>query len=396
VVGEQGAVEGVGVNDGSKSGPFGGAFAGARVLVTGHTGFKGAWLCEWLLALGADVTGYALEPDTDPSLFVQLGLADRLRHHVGDIRDAAAVREVVTATRPRFVFHLAAQPLVRRSYREASYTWETNVMGTIHVLEALRRLEEPCAAVMVTTDKCYENREWLFGYRENDPLGGHDPYSSSKAGAELAIASWRGSFFGAGQPVRIASARAGNVIGGGDWAEDRIVPDTMRALSRGEPIQVRNPSATRPWQHVLEPDSGYLALAAALALRPEDPGLESAFNIGPGEDANQPVRNLVAETLRHWPGSWIDHSSTNAPHEASLLQLDNRKIQALVGWRPAWSFREAVGRTVAWYRDMRTAGSAAARELTLRDILAYTEAAACSEAVWASPASAPHSRVTHA
>ena len=377
-------MEGVGVKHAIESRPFGGVFGGARVLVTGHTGFKGAWLCEWLLALGADVTGYALEPDTDPSLFMQLGLANRLRHHVGDIRDAAAVRDLVTATRPRFVFHLAAQPLVRRSYREAGYTWETNVMGTIHVLEALRHLHEPCAAVMVTTDKCYENREWLFGYRENDPLGGHDPYSSSKAGAELAIASWRSSFFGAGQPVRIASARAGNVIGGGDWAEDRIVPDSMRALSRGEPIQVRNPAATRPWQHVLEPDSGYLSLAAALALRPTDRRLETAFNIGPGHDANQPVRVLVEETLRHWPGTWVDRSSSDAVHEASLLQLDNGKVHQLVGWRPAWSFREAVGRTVAWYRDMRTAGPTAARELTLRDIAAYVEAASRREAAWAS------------
>ncbi|MFN6189379.1 MAG: CDP-glucose 4,6-dehydratase [Planctomycetia bacterium] len=390
-------MEGVGVRGGGGSAPFGGAFAGARVLVTGHTGFKGSWLCEWLLALGADVTGYALEPDTTPSLFAQLGLADRLRHHVGDIRDAGAVGKLVDATRPRFVFHLAAQPIVRRSYREAHYTWETNVMGTINVLEALRRLEEPCAAVMVTTDKCYENREWLFGYRENDPLGGHDPYSSSKAGAELAIASWRSSFFTEGHPVRIASARAGNVIGGGDWAEDRIVPDSMRALSRGEPIHVRNPSATRPWQHVLEPDSGYLALAAALALRPEDRRLDSAFNIGPGHDANQPVRNLVAETLRHWPGEWIDHSSATAPHEASLLQLDNGKIEAIVGWRPAWTFREAVGRTVAWYRDMHEhRGASAARDYTLRDISAYVEAAAGAEAAWTGPDTCPLPSVTNA
>ena len=394
--GKQGAVEGVELKDSGKSAPFGGVFAGQRVLVTGHTGFKGSWLCEWLLALGANVTGYALEPDTDPSLFVQLGLGARLRHIVGDIRDAVAVGNLVAATRPRFVFHLAAQPLVRRSYRDAHYTWETNVMGTINVLEALRQLDEPCAAVMVTTDKCYENREWLFGYRENDPLGGHDPYSSSKAGAELAIASWRNSFFSAGQPVRIASARAGNVIGGGDWAEDRIVPDSMRALSRGEPIQVRNPAATRPWQHVLEPDSGYLALAAALALRPDDLRLESAFNIGPGHDANQPVRNLVAETLRHWPGEWIDHSSPNAPHEASLLQLDNGKIATIIGWRPAWTFREAVGRTVAWYRDMHDNGEAsAARDYTLRDITAYVEAAAGAGAAWAGTANLPQPHVPH-
>ncbi len=394
--GKQGAVEGVGVTLSRSASPFGGVFAGARVLVTGHTGFKGSWLCEWLLELGAEVTGYALEPETNPSLFTQLGLADRLRHHVGDIRDAAAVRELVAASRPRFVFHLAAQPLVRRSYRDAHYTWETNVMGTVNVLEALRPLAEPCAAVMVTTDKCYENREWLFGYRENDPLGGHDPYSSSKAGAELAIASWRSSFFTDGHPVRIASARAGNVIGGGDWAEDRIVPDSMRALSRGHAIEVRNPGATRPWQHVLEPASGYLALAAALAARPDDRRLESAFNIGPGHDANQPVRALVEETLRHWPGSWVDQSSAGAVHEASLLQLDNGKIQSLVGWRPAWSFREAVGRTVAWYRDLHAVDSAAARKLTGRDISSYVETAAHGEIAWAVLAPTPHSQLTHA
>lgn len=377
-------------------GLFGGAFAGQQILVTGHTGFKGAWLCEWLLALGAEVTGYALEPDTDPSLFVQLGLAERVRHSVGDIRDAAAVQTLIAETRPRFVFHLAAQPLVRRSYREGRYTWETNVIGTINVLDALRHLVEPCAAVMVTTDKCYENREWVFGYRENDPLGGNDPYSSSKGAAELAIASWRNSFFGSGHPVRIASARAGNVIGGGDWAEDRILPDSMRALSRGEAISVRNPAATRPWQHVLEPDSGYLALAAALAERPADCRLESAFNIGPGQDANQPVHALVEETLKHWAGSWVDGSVARAVHEASLLQLDNGKIQALVGWRPAWSFREAVGRTVAWYRDMHAAAYPSARELTLRDISAYVEAAVCREARWAVAAESSQRVVTHA
>jgi CDP-glucose 4,6-dehydratase len=390
-------VEGVEVTAVREVEPFGGAFAGAHVLVTGHTGFKGSWLCEWLLALGAEVTGYALEPETDPSMFAQLGLANRLRHYVGDVRDTAAVQDVVIKTRPRFVFHLAAQPLVRRSYREAHYTWETNVMGTINVLESLRRLEEPCAAVMVTTDKCYENREWLFGYRENDSLGGNDPYSSSKAGAELAIASWRNSFFGRGHPVRIASARAGNVIGGGDWAEDRIVPDSMRALSRGQAIQVRNPSATRPWQHVLETDSGYLALAAALALRPEDARLESAFNIGPGHDANQPVRNLVEETLRHWAGSWVGNSSVGAPHEASLLQLDNGKIEALVGWQPVWTFREAVRHTVAWYRDMHEPASPnAARALTLRDISNYVDSAVRSEIAWAIPAAFHHPRVTNA
>jgi CDP-glucose 4,6-dehydratase len=225
------------------------------VLLTGHTGFKGSWLALWLLELGAQVTGLALPPDTEPNLFAQLGLERRLDHRVGDIRDADRVASLVNEVRPQVVLHLAAQPLVRRSYAEPTATWATNVMGSIHLLEALRRLQEPCTAVLITTDKVYRNNEWLYGYRENDPLGGHDPYSSSKAAAELAIASWRASFCGSlphqSPHLRIASARAGNVIGGGDWAEDRIVPDVMRALGGGQPIGVRNPVATRPWQHVL-------------------------------------------------------------------------------------------------------------------------------------------------
>jgi len=369
--------------------PFAGAFAGASVLVTGHTGFKGAWLSEWLLALGAHVTGYALEPDTSPALFSQLGLSDRLRHVVADIRSAKDVHRVVAESKPDFVFHLAAQPLVRRSYREASYTWETNVLGTINVLDALRSLEKPCAAVMVTTDKCYENREWLFGYREIDPLGGHDPYSSSKAAAEIAIASWRRSFFGSGNPVRIASARAGNVIGGGDWAEDRIVPDLIRALSRSEPVLVRNPAATRPWQHVLEPVSGYLAIAAALKTQPADAGLDSAFNIGPGHDANQPVRRLVETALQQWPGSWQDGSAPGGLHEATLLQLDNSKIRSVLGWQPAWDFPESVARTIAWYRDtMTNAGKSDPASRTRSDIRAYETAAANRGIDWASPSPA--------
>ena len=243
---------------------------GKRVLLTGHTGFKGSWLALWLCELGAQVTGFALAPDTQPSLFDQLGLAGRLDHHIGDLRDPAALRELVAASQPEVVLHLAAQPLVRRSYAEPVLTWETNVLGTIHLIEALRPLAHPCAAVLITTDKVYRNNEWLYGYRENDPLGGHDPYSSSKAAAELAISSWRASYCGSlphqSPHLRLASARAGNVIGGGDWAADRIIPDTVRSLRAGEPITLRNPTATRPWQHVLEPLGGYLALAEALAI----------------------------------------------------------------------------------------------------------------------------------
>jgi CDP-glucose 4,6-dehydratase len=350
---------------------FADVFQGRRVLITGHTGFKGCWLSEWLLLLGAEVVGLALEPDTTPSLFDQLGLRNRIQHHVADIRSAETVQRAVTSSRPDFLFHLAAQPLVRRSYREPVYTWETNVLGTVHVLEALRALDAPCMAVMVTTDKCYENREWIYGYREIDPLGGHDPYSSSKAAAEVAVASWRRSFFGKANSSRIASVRAGNVIGGGDWAEDRIVPDAIRALSRGVPVSVRNPSATRPWQHVLEPLYGYLALAAALKTRPMDDRLDSAFNVGPDHNSNRSVRDVVEQALRYWPGEWRDESNRDALHEAGLLHLDNMKIRAVIGWQPRWSFEQAVERTIAWYRDTAGPNGMNARERTRADIQAY-------------------------
>jgi CDP-glucose 4,6-dehydratase len=232
--------------------PFAGVYAGKRVLLTGHTGFKGAWMAEWLLALGAEVTGFALPPPTSPSLFDQLGLASRLRHIVGDVRDLAAVRAALKLAQPDFVFHLAAQPLVRLSYDQPVETHATNIMGTVNVLEAVRLAGAPCVVVAITTDKCYDNKEWVHSYREEDPMGGYDPYSASKGAAELVISSYRRSFFSApDSPVRLASARAGNVIGGGDWALDRIVPDCVRALIKGESIPVRNKVATRPWQHVL-------------------------------------------------------------------------------------------------------------------------------------------------
>ncbi|MFN0066133.1 MAG: CDP-glucose 4,6-dehydratase [Limisphaerales bacterium] len=350
------------------------AYRGRRVLVTGHTGFKGSWLCEWLLALGAEVTGLALAPDTNPSLFEQLGLGRRMNSILGDIRNEGGVRRLVLETRPDRVFHLAAQPLVRRSYREPVLTWQTNVLGTIHLLEALRELTNPCVAVIVTTDKCYENREWVHGYREEDPLGGHDPYSSSKAGAEIAVAAWRRSYF-KDSPVRLATARAGNVIGGGDWSEDRIFPDIIRALSRRQPVRVRNPRATRPWQHVLEPLGGYLTLAARLAVAPAGQGaLASAFNFGPGHEANRTVRELVEEVLRHWPGQWQDASDPNAVHEAGLLQLSSDRAAALLGWSPVWGFAEAVRETVRWHHDAQDPDRVAA--LTRDQIAAYQARAA--------------------
>jgi CDP-glucose 4,6-dehydratase len=321
------------------------AFEGRRVWVSGHTGFKGSWLSEWLLQLGAVVHGYALAPETTPALFDQLDLANRLEHEVADVRDAAALHRSIHSFRPDFVIHMAAQPLVRRSYAIPVETYETNVMGTINVLEALRSYASACSAVIVTTDKCYENHESGRAYEEQDSLGGHDPYSSSKAMAEIATSAYRNSYF-LKSPVRVASARAGNVIGGGDWAEDRIVPDAMRALNQGDKIRVRNPKAVRPWQHVLEPLGGYLTLAAGLAT---NASLASAFNFGPGPDSNRNVEDLVTEILKNRHGTWEDASDPTALHEATLLNLSVEKAGRLLGWKPRWNFEETIRQTVTWY-----------------------------------------------
>jgi CDP-glucose 4,6-dehydratase len=372
----------------SPTDPFSGVFRGRRVLVTGHTGFKGAWLSQWLLDLGANVSGIALPPNTTPSLFQQLGLETRLDHHIQDIRNPGALAALIREMKPDFIFHLAAQPLVRLSYEQPVETWEANVLGTIHVLEALRLLDHACAAVFVTTDKCYENREWLHAYRESDPLGGHDPYSSSKAATEMAISAWRRSFFAAAGPVRIASARAGNVIGGGDWALDRIVPDAMRALERGEVIPVRNKTATRPWQHVLEPLGGYLWLAALLAqpalfgpAAPDPAKFRTAFNFGPRLESNRTVARLIEEILKHRPGQWEDRSDPNAPHEASLLNLSIEKAFHLLHWSPVWEFEETIARTVEWYT--RVEQSDAPLALTTSQIADYTSAARAAGIAWA-------------
>jgi CDP-glucose 4,6-dehydratase len=364
------------------------AYRGKTALVTGHTGFKGAWLCEWLLMLGARVVGIALPPNTEPALFDLLGLADRLEHHILDVRDRDALVKRILAAEPDYVFHLAAQPLVRLSYVEPVETYATNVMGTVHLLDCLRKLSalydaghRTCAAVIITSDKCYENREWVHAYREDDSLGGYDPYSSSKAAAELAISAYRRSYFATDRPgarlrVGIASARAGNVIGGGDWAQDRIVPDCIRHLQRGEPIPVRSPNATRPWQHVLEPIGGYLSLAMrqSEALKAQDfvalRAICSAYNFGPSPGANQPVRALVEELLEHWHGRWVDRSSPNSPHEAGRLNLSWDKAFHQLGWQPRWGFGETVQRTVAWYRQQIMA-QADALALVQADIVAF-------------------------
>jgi len=380
--------------------PFGGFYAGRRVLVTGHTGFKGSWLCEWLLTLGAEVTGLALAPEGEDPLFDRLNLADRLDSRIGDVRDADLVAGVVAEVHPDVVLHLAAQPLVRRSYLEPALTFSTNVAGTLNVLEALRReyayrsigrmsARPPLAAVIVTSDKCYENLELTRGYREGDPLGGHDPYSASKAAAEIVAHSYRRSFFPPGHDVQLATARAGNVIGGGDRAVDRIVPDCMRALAAGEPVVVRHPRATRPWQHVLEPLSGYLWLATRLAATLQDDIAIGSLNLGPEPDADRTVAELVDEVLRHWPGTVApaqaepgayDQRYEAVRHEAGLLSLDIGKAAGL-GWRPTWGFAEAVATTAQWYRAVHEGSDA--RLETVADIEAYCAAALAADATWA-------------
>ena len=341
-------------------------------MVTGHTGFKGSWLCQWLLNLGATVRGYALDPPTSPGLFDQLGLSSQLEDVRSDIRDRNRLLAEIEEFRPEFLFHLAAQPLVRYSYQQPIETYETNVMGTIHVLDALRNLNHPCVVIVVTTDKCYENREWIYGYRENEAMGGADPYSSSKGMAELAVSAYRRSYFQNGT-IRVASVRAGNVIGGGDWATDRIVPDCVRALHKNEPIVVRNPLATRPWQHVLEPLHGYLMLAQQLHRAPPASDrlnqLCSGFNFGPESSSNRTVQELVDQLLQTIPGSWRNHCDPQSLHEAHLLHLCIDKAKSLLDWKPKWDFETSVKMTAEWYQHHATGQDV--RLLTQQQISAY-------------------------
>lgn len=343
-------------------------WAGRRVLVTGHTGFKGGWLCLWLERLGARVSGLALAPDTAPSLFAAAGIGERLDSHLADIRDAAAVRACLTATAPEIVIHMAAQALVRASYRDPLATYATNVMGTAHVLEAVRATPSVRAVVVVTSDKAYANREWPWGYRETEALGGHDPYSSSKGCAELVTAAYRTSFLDQ-QGCQVATARAGNVIGGGDWSEDRLVPDIVRAFARGESVEIRAPHATRPWQHVLEPLSGYLRLAECLSGEGGARYAE-AWNFGPAEEDCRPVAHLVDELAQAWGADALWHlSQAIHPHEATFLKVDSAKARTHLGWDRRLRLDAALAWTAAWHRAQ--AGGACARDLTLAQIGAY-------------------------
>lgn len=354
-------------------------FTGRSVLLTGHTGFKGSWLAIWLHALGARVTGYALPPPSEPSVFQRCGVQDLLAaHHVADIRDRESLAAVLRAAAPDVVFHLAAQSLVRKSYTHPRETFEVNTMGVVNVLDAVRVQNRPCVVVIVTSDKCYDNREHVWGYREIDALGGHDPYSASKGAAEIALAAYRRSFFPPDRLVehgiKLAAARAGNVIGGGDWATDRIGADVARALAAGQPVPVRNPGAIRPWQHVLEPLGGYLTLAARM-LGSNDPVWCEAWNFGPLPGDDVPVSQLVELFIAEWGGGrWDDVSDPHQPHEAATLRLSIDKAVALLGWRPRWTVAEAVRRTAAWYRTAYAHREASMRGACLDDIAAYESA----------------------
>ncbi len=342
---------------------------GRRVFVTGHTGFKGAWLGLWLRSLGAIVTGYALRPATTPALFDLARVGDDISDIDGDVRDADHLRAALLEARPEVVMHLAAQALVLPGYTDPVGTYATNVMGTAHLLDAVRTCPGVRAVVVVTSDKCYDNREWLWGYREDEPMGGRDPYSSSKGCAELVTAAFRASFFPpdrhAEHGVAVATARAGNVFGGGDWAPDRLVPDIVRAIERGVPVHVRHPEAVRPWQHVLEPLAGYLRLAQRLVEAPDTAG--GAWNFGPHDADARPVRELVEALTAKWGDGARWHADPTArPHEAHHLRLDSSKARTLLGWRPALDLPAALDWTAAWYRECSR--GADAKALTLAQI----------------------------
>jgi len=346
---------------------------GKRVFLTGHTGFKGSWLSIWLNMLGADVTGYALDPPTNPSLFKKAEVAKLLKHNIGDIRDLDLLKKIMIASDPEIVIHMAAQPLVRESYLDPVGTYQTNVMGTVNLLETIRSCENVRSVVNVTTDKCYENKEWVWAYREDEPMGGFDPYSNSKGCSELVTSSYRNSFFnpenyGNDHHVAIATARAGNVIGGGDWAKDRLIPDIIKSIEKNEKVQIRSPYAIRPWQHVLEPLSGYLLLAEKLF---GEKGIDYAqgWNFGPEDSDAQPVEKIVKTLCEQWGKSlkyYLD--SSLQPHEANYLKLDISKAKALLNWKPTWNLDKTLISIINWNKQLESQN---ALEITSRQILSF-------------------------
>jgi len=334
-----------------------------KVLITGHTGFKGSWLSLWLQHLGAKVTGISLDPPTTPSLYQQAVVANGMTSLRQDVRNGEALKKLFQQQQPEIVFHLAAQPLVRYSYNAPVETYETNVMGTLHVLEAIRTIDSVQASVFVTTDKCYQNREWYWGYREIDLIGGHDPYSSSKGAAELLIASYRDSYLS-----NIASVRAGNVIGGGDWAEDRLIPDIIRAFQKNETVSIRNPNAIRPWQHVLEPLAGYMQLAEQMIVKPKQ--YAQAWNFGPNDEDAKPVEWIVKQIAQQWGDSanWKTDQADH-PHEAHYLKLDCSKAHAELNWQPKWNLQTTLQKIIIWHQAEIEKKNM--REITLSQIEAY-------------------------
>lgn len=367
-----------------KTGMFADIYKGRKVLVTGHTGFKGSWLTAWLLKLGAEVIGYSRDIPTNPAMFSELHLADKIRHVVGDVRDLGAVQKVIADSRPDFVFHLAAQAIVSTSYSDPVDTFTSNAIGTMNVLEALRGVDFPCVAILITSDKCYDNVEWVWGYRETDGLGGKDVYSGSKGAAELVIKSYVNSFFLDGKsPVRIGVGRAGNVIGGGDWARDRIVADIMRAWSEGRAVEIRSPNATRPWQHVLEPLSGYLSLGRDLSQRAALHG--EAFNFGPRAEQNRTVVELLSDLSKRWGFTDPDKAyqvTGNVPfHEAGLLKLNCDKALFHMKWEPTLSYSESIGFVGDWYSSFYKQNTDML-ELTLAQIGNYEDLARQRARVW--------------
>ena len=343
-----------------------------RVFITGHTGFKGGWLCLWLERLGAKVTGFSLEPPTQPNLFEQAHVADSVHTIFADIRDFSRLKAAIDDCQPSVVLHMAAQSVVRRGYDDPIETYSTNVMGTVHVMEALRQLKRPCVMVNVTSDKCYTNREWVWGYREDEPMGGRDPYSNSKGCAELVTTAYRESFFPAGSieehGVALGSARAGNAIGGGDWTSNQLIPDAMRAFLAGQPCLIRNPASIRPWQFVLEPLHGYLVLAERLSKEPKL--FASGWNFGPVDTDAQPVEAIMRELVRLWGrnAAWT-LDSTSHPREANFLKLDISKSRASLPWRPVLPLKEALNWIVNWYQAFE--GGADMRAVTLKQIMEF-------------------------
>jgi len=325
-----------------------GFWQGKKVFVTGHTGFKGSWLLLWLQQLGAQVTGYSRPPLTQPNLFEVANIAEGIDSIFGDICDQNAINKAILECQPDIVIHMAAQALVRFSYQNPVETYQTNVMGTLHVLEAIKACDSVKSVVIVTTDKCYENKEWIWAYRENDPLGGHDPYSSSKACVELLVSSYRNSFLSNKQTLSIATARAGNVIAGGDWSEDRLIPDILKAFQNNQTVTIRNPKATRPWQHVLEPLSGYLLLAQKLYEQPDE--YTEAWNFGPLEDDVKPVDWILERMTENWVGANWQLDEGSHPHEAGLLKLDISKAKSKLQWQPVWYLENTLGKIIRWHQ----------------------------------------------